>query len=416
MSETRPREATQPADAKNIPLPKLQNGLNGTDSRLAKQFRTSTCGSLSSGTYTSSSLKRTGSACSSDRESICYTSNDNLDSGSDRSSSSSSSVRSQFANATKHVFPGFQFHLSVKSKSGVSNTHEGGNSESSTVVETDTRNYSANIFTASECKLPLDSGCDLSLDNQQHDKEITKTHEQVMKSPFDDRLKSGLESILSENCATSEKSCDMGHPVSKTMLNCAGNSADTSEGVSNTLSVEHEISYPDTFLQWRNKDALCWLDVILCLSVHNETLRRVVKSEKFDTKNLIYKLVLAHCQAQQILKKVSVNISESRNSSLLSSESRCMQQQDESSTEVGSKSCENKTKSQCHVPCNMEENEKICSKVATTLLNKVRERIWKNLKTKLRCKKGQHESPVFAFPLFLRHSQPVTELFKLKYR
>lgn len=321
------------------------------------------------------------------------------------------------------MFPGFQFQLSVKTKCGVSDTHEGGNSKCSTVLETDTRDLSAKIFTASESKLPLESGCDLSLDNQLHDKEITET--QVVKSPLDNRLKWGLERILSENCATSEKSCDIGPPVLNTMQNCAENSVDTSEGVSDTLSDENEINYPDTFLQWRNKDALCWLDVILCLSVHNETLKRVVKSQKFDTKNLIYKLFLAHCQAQQILKKVSVSISKSRNSSLPCSDARyrnrspcllSMQQQDESQTEVGSKSCENKTKSKCHVPCKIEETEKICSKVTTALLNKVRERIWKILKTKLRCKKGQHESPVFAFPLFLRHSQPVTELFKLKYR
>jgi hypothetical protein len=50
------------------------------------------------------------------------------------------------------------------------------------------------------------------------------------------------------------------------------------------------------------------------------------------------------------------------------------------------------------------------------LLNEVREEVWTKLKCQLKCEKGQNESPVFAFPLLLKESPAVEEMFKMVYR
>ncbi|KAH3709360.1 uncharacterized protein LOC127857684 isoform X2 [Dreissena polymorpha] len=161
--------------------------------------------------------------------------------------------------------------------------------------------------------------------------------------------------------------------------------------------------YPKQFVQWRNKDNLCWLDVVLCLCVHNVTLKRQVT---FDTDCLIYKLLKAHNQAQSLLSKSSCD----GNQDLANHSYRQL-----ANTVRGINDNENKSL--------LKENESAFKKKEVlfdnseieNILNGVREEVWQFLQTKLRCSRGQHESPVFAFPLFLRQSPELSDVFKMKY-
>ena len=52
---------------------------------------------------------------------------------------------------------------------------------------------------------------------------------------------------------------------------------------------------------------------------------------------------------------------------------------------------------------------------ASLLLEDVREQVWQSISTKLRCRKGKDDSPVFALPLLLQNSPSVVDLFNLSF-
>ncbi|XP_052763956.1 uncharacterized protein LOC128205932 isoform X2 [Mya arenaria] len=169
--------------------------------------------------------------------------------------------------------------------------------------------------------------------------------------------------------------------------------------------------YPKVFPQWRNQDNLCWLDVILCLSVHNASLRRTVKSSTVIEDCLISKLFAAHDQAMKLVEKINTktasefNSTEEGTGSVSSKGSR--KKRSTSRQKSSSSNGEELKTDERPLSPNSYEIEKV--------LNVVREEVWQMLSMKLRCKRGQHESPVFAFPLFLKQTPAVAELFKMKY-
>ncbi|KAL3888426.1 hypothetical protein ACJMK2_000793, partial [Sinanodonta woodiana] len=57
----------------------------------------------------------------------------------------------------------------------------------------------------------------------------------------------------------------------------------------------------ESFLQWQNKDALCWLDVVLCLLVHNQTLFNLLKDNRCPKESVIFTLLKAYHQAQDLI-------------------------------------------------------------------------------------------------------------------
>lgn len=189
--------------------------------------------------------------------------------------------------------------------------------------------------------------------------------------------------------------------------------------VGSNVESEYLLKYPSVFPQWRNKEALCWLDVILCLAVHNETLKSLVFSDSFDRTSLIYRLFAAHNQACHLLQQSQSNIdkpvSESGTSSPISeTKNNSDISKNLPVVKIARISAENK---------NMLSNEtgdvSACLDEKTLVegvLNEVREKIWKMLKERLKCEKGDNESPVFALPLLLQENEAVDKLFRMSYR
>uniref|UniRef100_A0A8C5S8P4 Ubiquitin specific peptidase like 1 n=1 Tax=Laticauda laticaudata TaxID=8630 RepID=A0A8C5S8P4_LATLA len=120
------------------------------------------------------------------------------------------------------------------------------------------------------------------------------------------------------------------------------------------------------WLQWRNAHAFCWLDCILSILVHLETLRILTGLSK--NTSVIQSLLTKYNEAA-----VLVNT----------------RQRDELSSEL---------------PLDVLSR-------AESHLNEIRNTIFLQLQPLLGCKFGEEESPVFAFPLLLRKDRPIQNLF-----
>ncbi len=206
-------------------------------------------------------------------------------------------------------------------------------------------------------------------------------------------------------------------------------SCDTkSVGKSIDLSVDkiqsrtcEEVLYP----HWMNVDALCWLDVGLCLMVHNNWLQRAVQVS--DSQNsatgLLGHLVAVYRQACfQLNKEVqhsTISTSPGRDSKTLNLETSVGQ--------VAVKVGGGRIRDICLVGAVKNGTvelgaadgqhalvESVLSTVAK-LLSDVREKIWIYLQPKLRTERGKHDSPVFAIPLLLRENSCMENLFKVCY-
>ncbi|KFZ47796.1 SUMO-specific isopeptidase USPL1, partial [Antrostomus carolinensis] len=119
----------------------------------------------------------------------------------------------------------------------------------------------------------------------------------------------------------------------------------------------------DLCLQWRNIHNLCWLDCILSALVHLETLKFALAEEYNDGKCLLQKLLRKYNQAAVLLRT-----------------------------------------------CKRSKVKDVLPK-AESHLNEIRNRIFTELQTQLRCELGEKESPVFALPLLLKLDQQAEKLF-----
>ncbi|XP_063161788.1 SUMO-specific isopeptidase USPL1 isoform X2 [Candoia aspera] len=121
------------------------------------------------------------------------------------------------------------------------------------------------------------------------------------------------------------------------------------------------------WLQWRNTHALCWLDCILSTLVHLETLRIILTGVSKNT-SVIQRLLTKYNQAAVLVNTC---------------------QRDELASEV---------------PLDVLSR-------AESHLNEIRDFIFVQLQPLLKCKFGEEESPVFAFPLLLRKDHQIENLF-----
>ncbi|XP_070798915.1 SUMO-specific isopeptidase USPL1 isoform X1 [Pituophis catenifer annectens] len=119
-------------------------------------------------------------------------------------------------------------------------------------------------------------------------------------------------------------------------------------------------------LQWRNAHALCWLDCILSILVHLETLR--ILTGLSQNMSVIQSLVTKYNEAAALVNTC---------------------QRDELASEV---------------PLDVLSR-------AESHLNEIRNTIFLQLQPLLGCKFGEEESPVFAFPLLLRKDPHIENLF-----
>lgn len=186
------------------------------------------------------------------------------------------------------------------------------------------------------------------------------------------------------------------------------------------------LRYPSVFPQWKNRDALCWLDVILCLTVHNETLKSLVFCDGFDRCNLIFKLLKAHNQACNLLHQSQGKCAEHCSSPNTVVDSHVNDTEDSRNQSIN----QAKQDSKNHIINQVKRNGvsknifpmdsgAVCTcldeMACEDILDEVREEVWNKLKYKLRCERGQNESPVFALPLLLKEDKAVDELFRMNY-
>lgn len=142
------------------------------------------------------------------------------------------------------------------------------------------------------------------------------------------------------------------------------------------------------YLHWRNQDALCWLDVAMCILVHSQAVRRLTFG-KTSKDSLAARIIQEFDKVQ-----VMMNNSSEKRVSLETSVGK-----------VTVKTGGGQTPVRLPLPGITDSGSSI--KLGLQTLNDVREQVWQRIQPKLRCQRGQNDSPVFALPLILRESAPL---------
>ncbi|XP_048349164.1 SUMO-specific isopeptidase USPL1 isoform X2 [Sphaerodactylus townsendi] len=122
------------------------------------------------------------------------------------------------------------------------------------------------------------------------------------------------------------------------------------------------------WLQWRNVQALCWLDCILSILVHLETLKMILIGSISENSSVIHRLLATYNQATALVNNSLNNLP------------------------------------------GTEPPVDVLSR-AESQLNKIRNTVFAQLQPQLKCTLGQEESPVFAFPLLLGIDPQIEKLF-----
>ncbi|XP_063418225.1 SUMO-specific isopeptidase USPL1-like [Mytilus trossulus] len=190
------------------------------------------------------------------------------------------------------------------------------------------------------------------------------------------------------------------------------------------------------FPQWQNEEALCWLDVVLCLFVHSKAIRKVeVENENVDLSHtILVTLFKAYEQACQLINKYRQKTtknqlevaSRTRSGRLFSDpeESDSDAVVDSPNTEMLKEICKMNTdtiKTGAGLSCSkdflsmlpLDEQENY--KKAFTLLRDTRENIWKKMQPRLQCVKGKNDSPVLAIPLMVKDNVHIEREFSVEY-
>lgn len=259
--------------------------------------------------------------------------------------------------------------------------------------------------------------------------------------------KSGNQSQSTKNlngAPTAPESMDITEQKSVNSINDSSQDDLTSnclkdEKIFKSLKLGDQLIYP----QWQNKDALCWLDVVMCLFVHSKTFERIVDVEKDLCPSVLVTLIKAYKQALYLFNSSQKNI-------VTSKQVAC-----EDKMENVSKKCSFE-QMDVDQSCPMGAKLSVCKEVVgdfkrlsvdedrvktgagfqvidsdflsvvaahgdkryakgLEILQNVRESTWKSIQPKLRCKKGQNDSPVFAIPLLLKDNKRIERLFNMSY-
>ncbi|XP_052086296.1 uncharacterized protein LOC127723635 isoform X2 [Mytilus californianus] len=190
------------------------------------------------------------------------------------------------------------------------------------------------------------------------------------------------------------------------------------------------------FPQWQNEEALCWLDVVLCLFVHSKAIRKVnVENENVDLSHtILVTLFKAYEQACQLINKYREKTtknqleaaSRTRSGRLFSDpeESDSDAVVDSPNTEMLKEICKmhpDTIKTGAGLSCSkdflsmlpLDEQENY--KKAFTLLRDIRENIWRKMQPRLQCVKGKNDSPVLAIPLMVKDNVNIEREFLVEY-
>ncbi|XP_026348868.2 SUMO-specific isopeptidase USPL1 isoform X1 [Ursus arctos] len=125
-------------------------------------------------------------------------------------------------------------------------------------------------------------------------------------------------------------------------------------------------------VQWKNANALCWLDCILSALVHLEGLKNTVTDLCCNEDSVFWQLFMKYNQSNKLLHTNQLDRIKDGDCKKLTSE--------------------------------------IFAKIETCL-NEVRDEIFIRLQPQLRCTLGDMESPVFALPLLLKMEPLIEKLF-----
>ncbi|XP_004406693.1 PREDICTED: SUMO-specific isopeptidase USPL1 [Odobenus rosmarus divergens] len=125
-------------------------------------------------------------------------------------------------------------------------------------------------------------------------------------------------------------------------------------------------------VQWKNANALCWLDCILSALVHLEGLKNTVNDLCSNEDSVFWQLFMKYNQANKLLHTNQLDGIKDGDCKKLTSE--------------------------------------IFAKIETCL-NEVRDEIFIRLQPQLKCTLGDMESPVFALPLLLKMEPLIEKLF-----
>lgn len=186
------------------------------------------------------------------------------------------------------------------------------------------------------------------------------------------------------------------------------------------------------FPQWQNKDALCWLDVVMCLLVHCKKLQENVKSFNEKHKTVLSTLLTAYSQACEILNS-SRELKLSTSKSVPSSTEEKVQLASLRSPFTMQKSpdvvnkfqhmslMDNRVKTGAGIKLSSQldlEHYAIEDRYyyAFSMLQDVRETVFEKLQPRLQCEKGKNDSPLFAIPLLVKGNNAIEKLIMMKYR
>lgn len=183
------------------------------------------------------------------------------------------------------------------------------------------------------------------------------------------------------------------------------------------------------FPQWQNKEAMCWLDVVMCLFVHCKNLQENLKSYTEKDKTVLKTLLNAYNQACKILNNgidsknscpkldltkvgfqppVKQTLTACQRSSDIVQNFQHMTVVDQVKTGAGIK-----FSSEINKELNIIEDRYLH---AFNILQDVRETVFLTLQPKLQCEKGKNDSPLFAIPLLVKEDSVVEKIMMMKYR
>ena len=195
-------------------------------------------------------------------------------------------------------------------------------------------------------------------------------------------------------------------------------------------------TYPKKFIQWRNKEALCWLDAVQCLLVHNKHVQKTVFSDNFDQESIMYKLVKAQKQAQELLETIKADnvsglfSSKNRQSEILPASSSQdggkalpkvemkLVSRDGSldvKTGAGNQSIGKTLVTSSNANGEAELNDSLKASQIEEEMVSIREQVWHALQPKLKFERGRNDSPVFTMSSLIRENPLIEKLFKLGY-
>lgn len=188
------------------------------------------------------------------------------------------------------------------------------------------------------------------------------------------------------------------------------------------------------FPQWQNEEALCWLDVVLCLFVHSRTIRELECQDVDLSKTLLVTLFKAYHQACQLVNKFrEKTVKHQIEAASRTRSGRLFSDPDDSDSDdvVESPNTEllkdmsrvnpNAIKTGAGLNCSkdflsmLNADEQTNYKDAFTILRDIRESIWNKVQPRLQCVKGKNDSPVLAIPLLVKDSIHVEKRFAVTY-